>query len=87
MTIEEQYAGYYRKIFKAKEAKLVDAVQKSIKRMLAHCIIIEQSGLSLEHSGLEDYRNELVEFNDVSQSILECLWTWDMHAADDEEDE
>ena len=80
MTKEKQYADYYREIFKAKQSKLVDAVQRATNRMLAHCIIIEQSGLSLGHKGLDDYRSELAEFNDVSQSILECLWTWDMHA-------
>jgi hypothetical protein len=80
MTKEKGYADYYREFFKTRQTKLVDAVQKATNRMLAHCIIIEQSGLPLEHKGLDDYKNELIEFADVSQSMLECLLSWDMHA-------
>ena len=76
----KDYADAWRSAYKDKQYLIQNALQKAINRMLAHCIIIEKSGLSYDHEGLADYKNELHEFDQVTDQMLDCLKTWDMHA-------
>ena len=76
----KDYAEVWRLTFKDKEHRLQNVLQKAMNRMFAHCIIIEKSGLPYDHEGLADYKNELHEFDQVTDQMLDCLATWDIHA-------
>ena len=76
---KKDYAEVWRLTFKDKEHRLQNALQKAMNRMFAHCIIIEKSGLPYDHEGLAGYKNELAEFDQVTDQMLDCLATWDIH--------
>ena len=76
----KDYADAWRLVYKDKEHRLQNFLQKAINRMFAHCIMIEQSGLPHDHEGLADFKNELLEFDETTDQMLDCLATWDIHA-------
>ena len=76
----KDYADAWRLAYQDKEHRPQNALQKAINRMLAHCIIIEKSGLPFDHDALADYKNELLEFDQTTDQMLDCLATWDIHA-------
>ena len=82
---KKDYAEAWRLTYKDKEHRLQNALQKAMSRMFAHCIIIEKSSLSYDHEGLAGYRNELHQFDQVTDQMLDCLATWDMHHLYDNE--